>query len=86
MWTPLNDPQGSRQVRNLTTTKYNVEIPSGEKESLSYSFSTELQPQDMRLNLAAILSDSEGTYYTVQAFNETVSVVEPETSIFDPQL
>ncbi|KAI9736591.1 MAG: hypothetical protein M1835_003321, partial [Candelina submexicana] len=86
LWTPLNDPQGTRQVRNLTTTKYNVEIPAGEKESLSYHFATELQPQDMRLSLAAILSDSKGAYHTVQAFNETVTIVEPETSIFDPQI
>ncbi|KAI9716337.1 MAG: hypothetical protein M1812_005402 [Candelaria pacifica] len=86
LWTPLNDPQGTRQVRNLTTTKYNVEIPAGEKESLNYNFVTELQPQDMRLNLAAILSDSKGAYYTIQAFNETVSIVEAETSILDPQI
>ena len=86
LWTPLNDPQGTRQVKNLTTTKYNVEIPAGEKESLSYSFTTDLQPQDMRLNLAAILSDSKGAFYTIQAFNETVSIVEPETSLLDPQM
>jgi len=73
-------------VRNVTTTRYNVEIPAGEKESLSYSFVTDLHPQDLRLNIASILSDSEGRYYTVQAFNGTVSVVEPDTSIFDPQM
>ncbi|GAD91709.1 hypothetical protein AN2140.2 [Paecilomyces variotii No. 5] len=73
-------------VRNITTTRYNVEIPAGEKESLSYNFVTDLHPQDLRLNLATILSDSEGRYFTVQAFNGTISVVEPDTSIFDPQI
>ncbi|KAI9816878.1 MAG: hypothetical protein M1827_001523 [Pycnora praestabilis] len=86
LWTPNNDPQGTRIVRNLTTTKYNVEIPAGQKESLSYNFATELQPQDLRLNLAAVLTDSNNAYYTLQAFNETVSIVEPATSLFDPQI
>lgn len=73
-------------MRNLTTTRYNVEIPAGQKESISYSFTTELLPQDLKLNLAAVVTDAEGTAYTLQAFNETVSVVEPDTSFFDPQM
>ena len=73
-------------VRNLTAVKYNVEIPAGQKESLTYAFATELQPQDLRLQLAALVADNEGTAYTLQLYNETVSVVEPETSIFDPQM
>lgn len=81
-----NIGQGSIIVRNLTTTRYNVEIPAGEKESLSYSFATELHPQDMKLSLATVITDSEGAFYTIQAFNETVSVVEQDTSIFDPQM
>ena len=86
LWTLDFDPQGSHIVRNLTTTRYNVEIPAGEKESLAYNFATELHPQELRLNLATILSDSKGSFYTVPAFNETVSIVEPDTSIFDPQM
>jgi hypothetical protein len=70
----------------LTTTRYNVEIPAGEKQNLVYTFATELHPQELRLNLATILSDVNGDYYTVPAFNETVSVVEQDTSIFDPQM
>ncbi|PLB51130.1 putative translocon-associated protein, alpha subunit [Aspergillus steynii IBT 23096] len=80
------DEDESQVVRNLTATAYGVEIAAGEKESLSYSFSTEMHPQDLRLSLASILSDSEGRYFTVYAHNGTVSVVEPETSIFDPQI
>ncbi|KAJ5690589.1 hypothetical protein N7462_004981 [Penicillium macrosclerotiorum] len=76
----------SKPLRNLTATRYGVEIPAGQKESISYSFATEMHPQDLRLNIAAILSDSEGQFFTVQAFNGTVSVVEPETSFFDPQI
>ncbi|SLM38345.1 Translocon-associated protein (TRAP), alpha subunit [Lasallia pustulata] len=81
-----NVGQASIIMRNLTTTRYNVEIPAGQKESLSYSFATDLHPQDLKLSLATVVSDSEGAFYTIQAFNETVSVVEPDTSIFDPQI
>lgn len=86
LWIPDLDDKGPRIVRNLTTTRYNVEIPAGVKESISYSFTTELLPQDLKLNLAAVVNDAEGTSYTLQAFNETVSIVEPDTSIFDPQM
>ena len=78
--------QQSQVIRNLTTTRYNVEIAAGQSDSISYNFATELHPQDLKLNLAAVITDSEGTPYTVQAFNETVSVVEADTSIFDPQM
>ncbi|KAJ5587065.1 uncharacterized protein N7459_002830 [Penicillium hispanicum] len=81
-----NIDEESKVVRNLTATRYGVEIPAGSKESVSYSFATEMHPQDLRLSIAAILSDSEGNFLTVQAFNGSVSVVEPETSIFDPQI
>lgn len=73
-------------VRNLTTTRYGVEIPAGEKQSLSYSFATEMHPQDLRLNLVSLIFDGEGAIFSLPAFNGTVSVVEPETSIFDPQM
>ncbi|KAI9373675.1 putative translocon-associated protein, alpha subunit [Aspergillus egyptiacus] len=78
--------EDSKLVRNLTATRYSVDIPAGEKESLSYSFATEMHPQDLRLSLASVLSDAEGRFFTVYAYNGTVSVVEPETSIFDPQI
>ena len=80
----LNDER-SQVVRNLTTTGYSVEIPAGQKEILSYSFSTEMHPQDLRLQISSIVSTA-GNLYNVHAYNGTVSVVEPETSIFDPQM
>ncbi len=86
LWTPPFDPQGNKIVRNLTATRYHVEIPAGEKQSLPYNFATELHPQDLRLELAAIMSNRDGKDFALQAFNETVSIVEPDTSIFDPQM
>lgn len=86
LWTVPPAGQRPQVLRNLTTTRYSVEIPAGQSESVSYNFATELHPQDLNLNLAAVVTDSEGNPYTLQAFNETVSVVEADTSIFDPQM
>ncbi|ETN41850.1 uncharacterized protein HMPREF1541_03789 [Cyphellophora europaea CBS 101466] len=85
LWTPDFDPQGSRVVRNLTTKQYAVEIPAGEKQTLPYRFQTNMHPQELRLNLAAVVSKDE-TFYTMQAYNGTISVVDPDSSFFDPQM
>ncbi|ESZ94516.1 signal sequence receptor alpha chain [Sclerotinia borealis F-4128] len=73
-------------VRNLTSTRYDIEIPAGEEQTLPYSFTTDLNPQDLRLNLIAVVASQTGGVYQIQAFNETVTVVEAATSIFDPQV
>lgn len=73
-------------VRNITATRYSLEIPAGNKQTVPYSFSTELNPQDLRLSLVAVITSAAGGVYQVQAFNETVSIVEAATSIFDPQM
>lgn len=73
-------------IRNLTTARYGVQIPAGEKQSFTYAFATELHPQDLRLNIAVILQNSEGAVFSKVAFNETVTVVEAPVSIFDPQM
>lgn len=91
LWTSPDFPSsqdGARIVRNLTTTRYGVEIPAGQSESIRYKFATELQPQELKLNLAVVLTTAKnkGAPVTIQAFNETVAIVEPDTSIFDPQM
>jgi hypothetical protein len=83
---PAGSPATAGIVRNLTTTRYNVEIPAGEKQTLPYTFTTDMNPQDLRLQLVAVVASRDGHIYQVQAFNETVSVVEAATSIFDPQI
>jgi len=66
---------------------YKTTIPAGESESIIFNFKTEpLHPQSLQLNLATLVQDGKGTLHTLQAFNETVSVVEAPTSIFDPQM
>ena len=85
LWTPDFDPSTSRIVRNLTTKQYGVEVPAGESETLPYTFQTNMHPQELRLNLAAVIAKGNA-FYTQQAFNVTVQVVEPDSSLFDPQM
>ncbi|KAJ5812881.1 Translocon-associated protein (TRAP) alpha subunit [Penicillium robsamsonii] len=83
----LRNPDDQTQVvRNLTATRYAIEVPAGAKETISYSFATEMHPQDLQMTLSAIISDSEGRLVPVIAHNGTVSIVEADTSIFDPQI
>lgn len=82
--TSLEEPPVN--LRNLTVQRYNLEIPGGESQTVTYSFATELHPQDLRLSLVAMVTDSKQAFYTIQAYNGTVAVVEAPTSIFDPQM
>ncbi|KAF2797371.1 hypothetical protein K505DRAFT_334391 [Melanomma pulvis-pyrius CBS 109.77] len=83
----LQDAAPTAQViRNLTAAKYSIEIPAGTEQTVPYSFSTEMHPQDVRLQLLAVLKDHKGAFHTVSVYNETVSVVEAPTNIFDPQI
>jgi hypothetical protein len=83
-------PEGAQNyegiVRNLTSTKYNVEIAAGASESVPYTFSTDMNPVDLRLDIVAFITDHKGQIFQIQAYNGTVSVVEPATSVFDPQM
>lgn len=76
----------SAVIRNITSTRYDVEIPASEKKTLTYSFTTDLHPQDLQLTLFAVLTGSDSQIYQVRAYNGTVSVVEAATSFFDPQM
>ena len=76
----------SQIVRNLSSTAYSIEIPAGGKETVSYTFTTDVHPRDLRLQLVAILKDSKNAVYSVPVYNETVTIVEAPTSFFDPQV
>jgi hypothetical protein len=83
---PPDAPRGSNVLRNLTATAYRTKVEPGEKKSLPYSFALDMQPQDVRLQLIAVISNSDGQIFQVQAYNQTATIVEPPTSIFDPQM
>ena len=76
----------SQIVKNLTAHKYSIQIPAGAEETVPYTFTTELHPQNLRLQLVTVLRDSKNALYTVPIYNETVTVVEAPTSFFDPQM
>ncbi|KAH8821848.1 signal sequence receptor alpha chain [Xylogone sp. PMI_703] len=73
-------------IRNLTNLRYDIEIGPGENQVVPYSFTTDLNPQDLRLNLVALVATPAGAIYQLSAYNGTVSVVEAPTSFFDPQI
>ncbi|KAJ9627805.1 Increased recombination centers protein 22 [Taxawa tesnikishii (nom. ined.)] len=79
-------PSPPQIVRNLTAQRYGVSIPAGEGDTLTYTFVNEMHPQDLTLNLAAVIQNHRGDFFTKQVYNETVSVVEAPSSIFDPQI
>lgn len=73
-------------VRNLTTVRYEAVVPAGETSTLPYSFVLDMNPQDLLLQLGGVVSTSSGNVFQVPIANQTVSIVEAPTSIFDPQM
>ncbi|ETS80146.1 hypothetical protein PFICI_07675 [Pestalotiopsis fici W106-1] len=73
-------------VRNLSTVRYDAIIPAGETQSLPYSFVLDMNPQDLRLSLGAVVSTQSGNIFQIGVTEQTVSIVEAPTSIFDPQI
>lgn len=86
LWTPDVGGAPSALIRNLSTTVYDGTVLAGQSESYNYKITTDMHPTDVRLNIAAMLADDKKNFYTVSGYNETVSVVEAPTSIFDPQM
>ncbi|EMD87952.1 hypothetical protein COCC4DRAFT_173291 [Bipolaris maydis ATCC 48331] len=76
----------SQIVRNLTSKRYSIEIPAGAEETVPYSFTLDMHPQNLRLELITVLKGANNTVFTIPAYNETVSVVEAPNSFFDPQI
>lgn len=83
---PADKPAYESIIRNLTAIPYNLAIEAGEKKELPFAFSLDMQPQDVLLQLVAVVSDSNGNIYQLQAHNATASVVEAPTSFLDPQM
>jgi hypothetical protein len=83
---PAGAPITAGVLRNITAVRYDLFIEPGEKKSVPYSFALDMQPQDVVLQLIAVVSNSKGQLFQIQAYNQTASIVEPPTSFFDPQM
>jgi hypothetical protein len=83
---PEDAPSYQSVLHNLTAAQYNIEIEAGEKKELPYSFALDMQPQDVRVLLMAVVTNAKGNIFQVEAFNGTASIVEPPVSFFDPQM
>ncbi|KAL2753894.1 hypothetical protein ACRALDRAFT_1075855 [Sodiomyces alcalophilus JCM 7366] len=73
-------------IRNLTAISYELSVEPREKKAVSYSFAQDMQPQDVRIQLVAVVSNSAGDVFQLQAYEGTAAIVEAPISIFDPQI
>ncbi|GKT99341.1 signal sequence receptor alpha chain [Fusarium langsethiae] len=83
---PEDSPRYASIVRNLTAVQYNIEVAAGEKKELPFSFAQDMQPQEVRIELQALVSDSSGALHEVLVHNGSASIVEAPTSLLDPQI
>ncbi|RVD84586.1 uncharacterized protein DFL_006327 [Arthrobotrys flagrans] len=74
-------------LRNLTVSKQGTEIPSSGTTNVPYSFVPNMHAQDVVLELGVLFSvEKHGKAVQYTAFNSTISVAEPPTSLLDPQI
>ncbi|KAG9255247.1 uncharacterized protein F5Z01DRAFT_44081 [Emericellopsis atlantica] len=79
-------PRYQSILRNLTAVQYNVEVPAGETKSLPYTFAQDMNPQEVRVQLTAVITSGKGEIFQVAAFDDTASIVEAPVSFLDPQI
>ncbi|KAI1260496.1 hypothetical protein F5Y18DRAFT_255011 [Xylariaceae sp. FL1019] len=83
---PADTPAYAGILRNLSSVQYQATIPAGEKQSLPYTFVLDMQPQDVRLNLLAVVMTGDNSILSLGVYNDIVSIVEAPFSILDPQI
>ncbi|KAF3908634.1 hypothetical protein AA313_de0202800 [Arthrobotrys entomopaga] len=78
----------SEILRNLTALKVGSEIPAQGTTNVPYSFVPNMHAQDVVFELGVLFHSKEGDGKMIQhtAYNGTISVAEPPTSLFDPQI
>ncbi|CAG8719611.1 3471_t:CDS:2, partial [Acaulospora morrowiae] len=72
--------------RNLTSYQYSTPAPAMDHVDVKYTFYSEFPTQELGLILFVFFVDEEERQFRGVGFNETVTVVEPEQSLFDLQV
>ena len=83
---PADAPAYQAIIRNLTAVRYELSVEAGETKELPFSFALDMQPQDVRLSLVAVVRDSKGNMFQLSAHEGTAAIVEAPTSFLDPQM
>ncbi|PHH80485.1 hypothetical protein CDD82_1715 [Ophiocordyceps australis] len=82
---PRDTDGGGAIVRNLTATQYGLVVDAGQTRTATYSFALDMQPQEVRLRLVAVVSHAGGMY-EVEAHSGLATIVEAPTDYTDPQI
>ncbi|CAG8600167.1 9831_t:CDS:2 [Gigaspora margarita] len=81
----VNKDNPNEIYRNLTSAKYTIKAPSMDHVEFPYYFYSEFPTQEFDIILFVFFSDETQQFRGV-GFNGTITVVDPEHSIFDLQL
>ncbi|CAK1361974.1 uncharacterized protein RHO25_004478 [Cercospora beticola] len=88
LYSPLGQvgaPDPPQSIRNLTAARFGKSIAPHTSETFTYAYATIMQPQDILLEVNAIITRGPAVF-TSTVFRENVSVVEAPTSLLDPQI
>jgi hypothetical protein len=83
---PDDAPAYQGILRNLTSSQYNLRVEPGETKSVPFAFAVDMQPQDVRLQIFAVLMTDKGAILRKIAYNDGAAVVDPPISFLDPQI
>jgi len=73
-------------VKNFTSMKIGTAVEHGLQLDKIYTFTADMAEQEVNLVIAVVVTTPAHEVVSVQAYNGTVLIVEPEASIFDPQM
>ncbi|CAG8726400.1 13163_t:CDS:2, partial [Dentiscutata heterogama] len=82
----VNKDNPNEIYRNLTSVRYSLKAPAMDHVEFPYYFYSEFPTQEFDIVLFVFFSDEEKQQFRGVGFNGTVTIVDPEHSIFDLQL